>query len=189
MVFDPLYFKFTKRELKDFAYSIFFISLIFSIASGGDYIVSFIISLVLVGLSFLLHELGHKFVAQHYGFHAEYVADRKNVVWPIIFALFGFVFIAPGAVHIKGYIQKRENAMIAMAGPIMNIIQAIIFLLLPSILIFGYDISRFGFVINSTLAVFNLIPVSIFDGKKIFMYNKKVYYVLIGVSLLLYFLF
>jgi Zn-dependent protease len=40
----------------------------------------------------------------------------------------GFVFAAPGAVHIKGYINKMQNGIFSLAGPLMNLILALVFL-------------------------------------------------------------
>jgi hypothetical protein len=46
-------------------------------------------------------------------------------------------------------------------------------------------VSYYGLLINAWLALFNLIPIGNFDGVKIIRWDKKVYYTLIGVSLVL----
>jgi Zn-dependent protease len=42
-----------------------------------------------------------------------------------------------------------------------------------------------GLTINALLAVFNLIPFAMFDGKKVYRWNRTVYYVTLGFSLAL----
>ena len=73
-----------------FAFSVLYRS-IFS----PDFIIFFVISLLTVGLGFLLHEIGHKLVAQKYGCWAEFRADDRMLMFAVIAAFFfGFVFAA-----------------------------------------------------------------------------------------------
>jgi Zn-dependent protease len=138
----------------------------------------FLISCITVGLSFLAHEMSHKFVAQRYGSWAEF---RMNPFMLILMLLlvygFGILFAAPGAVMIYGgNIGKRENGRISLAGPLSNLILGAAFLLLSSEPPgFIHDIGRIGVLINVTLALFNMIPFGIFDGKKVWDWNKPVY--------------
>ena len=102
------------------------ISLAFAIAFTGFsisqvFLVSIIVSAFTVGVGFLFHELGHKFLAQKYGCWAEFRANNFMLMMALIFSFFGFIFAAPGGVFIKGHITKRKNAYISMIGPIINI--------------------------------------------------------------------
>src|SRR3989344_4356983 len=120
---------------------------------------NFFISFITVGIGFLFHELAHKFVAQKYKYFAEFRADNKMLVIAIISSFFGVLFAAPGGVIIQGGIDKEKYGKIACAGPLMNIITAIIFLIIS----FSNNnliklIGSYGFNINSWLALFNLIP-------------------------------
>jgi Zn-dependent protease len=64
----------------------------FSMRSGH-----LIITAVGVGTGFMLHELAHKFVAQRYGYWAEYKASPMGLIFTVVMAaMFGFVFAAPG---------------------------------------------------------------------------------------------
>jgi Zn-dependent protease len=150
----------------------------------------FLISAVGVGSGFLLHELAHKFIAQRFGYWAEYRANRMGLVLIVLMAFAGFIFAAPGAVMIQKlsapqdfYLQdrigqeelkrqaKREELWISLAGPLTNIALAVIFFLL---LTSGAGESLwagaagFALFINLTLAAFNLLPFGPLDGKKIF---------------------
>jgi len=144
-----------------------------------SFLIFFVISLLTVGLGFLLHELAHKLVAQKYGCWAEFRADDRMLIFAIIGAMFfGFVFAAPGAVLIRGHVTKKKNGIISLAGPLTNIILAFVYLaliifLLPTGII--SIIARYGFQINAFIALFNMLPFMNFDGAKILRWNKIVY--------------
>ena len=97
----------------------------------------FAVMLVAVGTGFILHELAHKYVAIHYGAHAEFRAWREGLLLAIGLALFtngAFVFAAPGAVYVSGRgITVKQNGIISIAGPVINIAIAAIFAILISI--------------------------------------------------------
>ena len=88
--------------------------------------------------------------------------------------------IAPGAMMIAGSPDGDELVKISVVGPVTNI-----FLFFqPSLFCFQHSISRkpdtggmlfFAAYINAFMAVFNLLPVGILDGFKIFTFNKKVW--------------
>lgn len=96
--------QFSKTETKDLSIAIIVITLLFAyLYSNGTFgmmIYLIPISLVTIGLSFILHELGHKYVAQKYGFFAEFRKWNTGLLIAIITGLFGFIFLAPGAVYI-----------------------------------------------------------------------------------------
>ena len=134
-----------------------------------------------VGLGFLLHELSHKVLAQHYKCFAEFRSFDPMLILAVAMSFLGFVFVAPGAVMIQGFVDYRKNGIISVAGPIMNLFLATIFLVLLFFKIIPL-IAQYGFMINSWLALFNMIPVWQFDGKKVLKWNKAVYFIVIGVA-------
>jgi Zn-dependent protease len=143
--------------------------------------ISFLASLATVGAGFLAHELSHKFTARRFGCWAEFRMWRLGLLLALILALVSMgrmVFAAPGAVYIApmGLVglpvfAKRESAMIALSGPLANLLLAMIFLPIGA---FGGAvgiiplIGRMGFRANLWLAAFNLLPFGIFDGGRIF---------------------
>lgn len=158
----------------------------FSLASGKIYSIFsasfatyFLISLLTAGLGFLLHELSHKFVAQHYGCAAEFRAFDQMIYFAVGLALvIGFIFAAPGAVMISGMITRRENGIISAAGPLMNYVLgmafwglAFVFAQTP-LLQLAFAV---GFKINMWLGLFNMIPFGNFDGIKIFNWSVPVW--------------
>lgn len=182
--------KFTSREIRDIIISMLVIAGVFAFAFSNKNptiaINLFPITLIAVGLGFVLHELAHKMVAIRYGFWAEYKLWVEGLILALITSYFGFVFAAPGAVYIHGeYINPEQNGKISLAGPITNILLALCFLvLLPfvngSIILLA--IAQLGFAINSFLALFNLIPFSILDGAKIFKWNPLIWVITIAIA-------
>jgi Zn-dependent protease len=99
--------RFGTSELIDIFVSFIVLTLAFSIRGGiGSFSMpeadTLIITAVGVGTGFMLHELAHKFVAQRYGYWAEYKASPMGLIFTVVMAaMFGFVFAAPGAVMIR----------------------------------------------------------------------------------------
>jgi Zn-dependent protease len=194
----------SSKEIKDILTAWIIISIAFAIvrASGTQSIFSIlltsrfltliIISGFTVGLGFLLHEMAHKIVAQRYHCWAEFRADIRMLVLALIMSFFGFVFIAPGAVMIYGQINTRQNGIISMAGPLTNIILAII--LIP-LLFMNYSSSIItelissGFLLNAWLGLFNMIPLWNFDGIKIYRWSKIAYFLMLVIAIILVLIF
>jgi Zn-dependent protease len=126
-----------------------------------------LLSLVTVGVGFLLHELAHKVVAVRYGQTAAFRADYTMLGLAVFAGLAGFLFAAPGAVYHAGRITERENAMIALAGPVTNV--ALVAVFLPLLFLGGFagEIGQLGVTINAALAGFNMIPFGPLDGRKV----------------------
>ena len=137
-----------------------------------------IMAAVTVGAGFLLHELGHKIVAQHYGAQAEFRAFRGMLWLMLAMSFFGFLFAAPGAVMIQGRVMRSENGKISAMGPFMNVILGIGFLALYYVK--PLTMFQYGLSINAWLGLFNMLPFSIIDGKKIWDWNKVVYFGLVA---------
>lgn len=150
----------------------------------------FLISMFTAGFGFLLHELAHKFVAQHYGCAAEFRAWDQLLYLAVGLAVFiGFIFAAPGAVMISGMITRKENGLISAAGPATNYILAMIFFGLLYLLPQWANVFATGFSINIWLGLFNLIPFGPLDGKKVFYWNKLVWGGMILFGVLFLFVF
>ena len=184
---------FTQREIKDLFFAWILLSIAFAILFTDikefaimSFIVALLISALTAGIGFLFHELMHKYVAQRYGLFAEFQAFYKMIFLAIGLAFFGFIFAAPGAVFIHGYITKARNGKISVAGPVTNIVLAILFLIPLLLINFNSEIINLffdlGFRINALLALFNMIPVMPFDGAKVIAWNKKVFYVTVIVA-------
>jgi Zn-dependent protease len=141
----------------------------FSNVSLEYVLVTLTVPLLVVGSSFVLHELLHKFTAQHFGFWSEFRASYTTLALSILFAyVTHIVFAAPGATMIYGpSITKRQNGIISAAGPLLNLALGGLYLLLtPLGGVLSY-IGTYGFAINVWLSAFNLLPVGPLDGRKV----------------------
>lgn len=150
------------------------------------FLLLFAMSLVTVGIAFVLHELAHKFTAMHYGYWAEFRKDNQMLLVAVIMAaLVGIVFAAPGATYVYGNASRSENGRISAAGPITNLILCIPFLALVLFAGSGTLLALVGIVglrINAMIAAFNMLPISVLDGRKVLAWNPAVFAVLIAAS-------
>jgi len=180
----------SETEIKDLIKAWIAISIAFAIIMKSSLDLSFyqvfIVAAVTVGTGFLLHELGHKIIAQKYGCFAEFRSFDQMLILALIMSYFmGIVFAAPGAVMISGPVGIRRNGKISAAGPSVNLVLALMFLLILMMPLTGMlkVISFYGFSINSWLALFNLMPLGNFDGAKVLRWNKTVYGIMVAVAL------
>ncbi len=143
-----------------------------------------IIAIALFSAGFILHELAHKYVAQGYGLWAEFRLSLMGALLTAISILSPLKFIAPGAVMISGSVDRERMGRTAIAGPIVNIIiAAVLISLVPVASGWLLEALLAGAAINSFLAVFNLIPFAIFDGQKVYAWNRKFWGMLFIASL------
>ena len=125
---------------------------------------------VLIGLvaGMVFHELAHRQVARRYGFTARFMVDPLMMLLSLVTALSpSFKIIAPGYVGIFGYPTRREQGIIALAGPLTNIALTVIFLLLRLAVPSLGEVLRWAMIVNLDIAIFNLIPIPPLDGSKI----------------------
>ncbi len=189
--------RFSSDEIIEIAKAWLAISIAFAIVLGksdifsSSFLLNFIVSAITVGLGFLLHELAHKMLAQKYGCFAEFKAFNFMLILAIASSFFGFIFAAPGAVFISGHVTTSRNGKISLAGPLVNIALAIIFLVLAMLDLGNFLnlVTSYGASINSWLALFNLIPILGLDGSKVLTWNKPIYFIAVAVSAILVFAF
>ncbi len=141
-------------------------------------------SLVTVGVAFVLHELAHKFAAMRYGYWAEFKKDNQMLLVAVVLAaLVGVVFAAPGATYVYGNATRTENGRISAAGPITNLLLCIPF---AALVLFGGGllaiVGLVGLRINAMIATFNMLPISVLDGRKVLAWNPAVFAVLMAAS-------
>lgn len=188
--------KFGAEELKELLISAVVIGFVFawimrknSIFSGTNFFIVFMVMLIAVGAAFIFHELAHKFVAQRYGYWAEYRMWETGLIIAFFLAVAtGMVFAAPGAVHIESryyQISKRENGLISLAGPLTNLCLGIAFLTLTFKEGISSALGSIGFFVNTWLALFNLIPFPPLDGSKVMGWNSAVWGIVFVISIAL----
>ncbi len=138
--------------------------------------------------AFFFHEISHKIIAQKHNLWAEYRMFPQGLSLALFLGvLTPFVFAAPGAVMFMGGSRYHETGKIAVAGPLANIIVAIITLPIYLFVVFEFQIigQIFGFIclINAFLATFNLLPFGPLDGVKIIRWNATVWIILLIIAI------
>jgi Zn-dependent protease len=141
-------------------------------------------------MSVVIHEISHGFAAEYLGDPTARLAGRLtlnpiphldpigSILVPAIgFMTLGFGFGWARPVPYNPYNLKDQRwgpAIVALAGPLSNVLIALIFgilirmreaLSLPSEFV---GISAFIVFLNLLLAVFNMIPIPPLDGSKVF---------------------
>ena len=148
-----------------------------------------------IGFSFIFHELGHKFSAQCFNAKAEFKLDQRGLLITVVSIALGFYLLAPGAVFWNSNLSKYSNirGRVSASGPIVNLHLASISLGLfifqgaPTgsiewmLFTFGY----ISFYLNVYLGLFNMLPVWILDGKKIFEWSEMVWLAYITMFIIL----
>lgn len=181
-----MHISFSHHEIRDLLKAWLLTSAAFAIAFTGlsaALLVTIPLALLTAGVGIILHELMHKVMAARYGYHSEFRSFDMNLVIGVVVAVLGFVFIAPGAVFFAAHdLDVTKNGIISIAGPLTNIVLALLFLpvvlwagvlALPSIL---GGIAMYGFMVNAWLGLFNMIPFFGLDGMKVLAWKPAVFW-------------
>jgi Zn-dependent protease len=134
-------------------------------------------------LSFLLHEIAHKFSAQYFNIWAEFRLTMQGALITLISIFLPFKIISPGAVMLVGSGTRETVGKTAVSGPVTNIIISTFCIMIAAIT--TADLFLIVAFINALLAVFNLIPFGILDGLKVFKWNKTIWAVAFAAAIVL----
>lgn len=150
-----------------------------------------ILSFVVLIISIILHEVSHGYMAEYLGDPTARMLGRLtlnpiphidmmgSIVLPLIFVLTGSPVVFgwakpvpydPRNIRGSAWKERYGGALVAVAGPMANIVLALIFGLLLRFLTLDQMMAQFFLmvtIINISLAVFNLIPIPPLDGHHI----------------------
>lgn len=174
--------------------------LLSALQSGKDGIVQILMMLVIVVFSLSAHEAAHAYAAYKLGDPTAYNLGRITMnplrhLHPVGFLsmlLVGIGWANPVPINPRNFKNPRRDMMLSsLAGPVSNLLIAIIATFLEAVSSFVYSLcatrgsvteSNYYFFyaavlffycfayLNFSLAFFNLIPCPPFDGSRIFFY-------------------
>ena len=138
---------------------------------------AFLFACLVTAPALIAHELAHKFVAVSFGLQATFHAAYFWLILGIVLKMlrFSFIFFVPAYVSIEAaqaaQVTPLASALIAFSGPCLNLI-----LFLGSwALLQRKRMKKNTFVflqvtkqINLFLFVFNMLPIPLFDGFKVY---------------------
>lgn len=173
-----------------------------------SYLTNILLSVVPALICITFHEVSHGYVAYRLGDTTAKDAGRLtlnplkhlDVLGLLMMVVFRFGWAKPVPVNMYRFQNpKRGMAITALAGPVSNVLLAIVFLFLYGVLFLPLKGS--GIVlqmiyltayISIAFAVFNIIPISPLDGSKVLFsflpseqYDKLMHYERYGMLLLL----
>jgi len=182
-------FWFSPTEIKHLAISALLVTAVgFSMVGFRSFRTEILIGSALVFVSvFLLHEIAHKLAAQHYGLWAEFRLTTFGALITLvsIFSPF-FKIVSPGAVMIAGSADKDTVGKTAVAGPATNLALSVVSFALYTYLSAPFStVALLSAAFNAWIALFNLIPLGILDGWKVFSWDKIVWFIVFIASVAL----
>ncbi len=139
-------------------------------------------------VSFMAHEMAHKFVAQHYGQWSEFRMTQQGYLLSALAILWSFPIFGTGVVATSRAKSLEEDGKVNLAGPLANFIIAAgiaigMLLLVAAVGVPVIDpvtnlmlsMLRYGLILNAMLGAFNMIPIQPFDGATVKMWNTAVW--------------
>lgn len=195
--------------------------MILDLLRGGDIfdiIVGICASAFFIFCVMPIHEYAHALIAYKLGDETARLSGRLtlnpmahlNPIGALMILLVGFGYAQPVPVNVSNVKMKNKKlamGIIALAGPVSNLIMALISMLImfillsvttdPGLITLAFIVFfRFTAIININLAVFNLLPVPPLDGSRIlfavlptkyyFSIMKYERYIMIGIMVLLF---
>ncbi|MHA1480199.1 MAG: AN1-type zinc finger domain-containing protein [Candidatus Thorarchaeota archaeon] len=196
--------RFSEKEIKELVISSILVILVgisllsqfayggFGIVSGVLAFIGFIMSeywwvpvtiIVIFWGTYMVHEMAHKFTAQHYGMWSEFRMTTQGYYLSAIAILFSIPIFGTGVVYTSGAKSMEEDGKVNLAGPFSNfIIAAVLATIVIYMPIVGISLDfrllfaiRYGVILNAMIGLFNMIPFQPFDGGTVRAWNPRIW--------------
>ncbi|HLD06246.1 MAG TPA: hypothetical protein VJC16_01795 [Candidatus Nanoarchaeia archaeon] len=198
------YYRFSPEEIKGLVIATLIIGFIVSFKDWGyeafDAAIglrNLLIALLMVGLSLLVQQTGHKIAGLSAGFTVEFRVWTYGLILGLVLILVSrgnLWFLAPGGIviyhlttHRLGYFRYGTNVwalgMVALAGPIANVLFGGLFKTLTiyfSWIPLNAALVDKLFILNMALAVYSLLPIPPLPGANLFFASRLWYAFLMG---------
>ena len=133
--------------------------------------------------TFMVHELAHKFVAQHFGMWSEFRMLQTGYFLSAMAILFSIPIFGTGVVLTSGGRSIKEDGKANLAGPLSNFIFAVIITVSGLLIALATESAGeglmilvvYGVEINAFIGLFNMIPLQPFDGATIRSWSSVVW--------------
>jgi Zn-dependent protease len=206
-----IHHRFSPAELKALTIGIFVIAFIFSFDDWGvekfDFFIglkNFLIAILLAAVTILVNQSAHRITALSTGFKAEYRIWIYGIIIGLVltFVTKGkFLALIPGGMvvyHMAGLrlgafrygLNYWAQAMVALAGPLANVMLIIIFKIMLYFLP-GNSLLLAAITMNIWYTIINMLPIPPLDGSHLFFVSRLVYVfsfgTIAGFLILLYF--
>ncbi len=193
--------KFEEQEIKDIIITILSLSVISSLSdllNGGGWLLTLFFSIIIITIALIVKLYAHKRVAERFDCSVVYKFNYNLFILSLLIAFItngGIVFAAIGSIIVSSSlftrlghkyvnITDREKGIIALSGPMANVILALISLVF-------YPLSNTFFQLSLNLnvffALFNMIPFPPLDGAKILWWSRMVWLTSFIIPIFLFF--
>lgn len=144
-------------------------------------------------VSFMAHELAHKFVAQHYGMWSEFRMLPTGYLLSGMAILFSMPIFGTGVVYTSGSTNTEHNGKSNLAGPLTNFVIAVSLMIMALVLRIvslplgmAIVLFQYGIQLNAFLGIFNMLPFQPFDGATVREWSNSIWFAqLIGLGFML----
>lgn len=184
----------TKYEFLDFFIGLAVVALAWAIPSmlisrfSFWYYTSIMIAMVLITYSILI--IPQKLMAKRFNCESRYVLSKIGLILTVITAISPLRFLSPGMLIVPeiNYLSKKQQGLISFIGPLINLALGIAYLFLGSFLYTpnNPEIPRLmlnGSFLVSQFVFFGLLPIGLSRGKKIYNWNKIIYFSMLLVTI------
>jgi hypothetical protein len=146
--------------------------------------------MLIVMLSYVLFILPQKLIARRFGCKSRYVLSKIGMLLTVITAISPLRFLSPGMLIVPeiNFLSKKQQGIISFIGPLINLILGLVYLSLGAYFRVTaiLDISKLmlnGSFFISQISFLGLLPLGLSRGRKIYSWNKIIYFSMLIVAI------